>query len=246
VVSLTGLTNGSQYHWRARTRDAGGQTSGWVSFGGNAESASDVAVETAVPTGSIVIAGGDASTRTRSVTLALKCSDKKSGCRQMQLAQDGGAFSAPEPIAANRTWMLAGVDGVKTVAVRFLDGAGNVSKTYADTIALDTTAPVESGIAASPNPLPRVKTTTIRFRVADAVSGSCAADVRILDGGGRLMRKLPKTAKCPAGGAVSSVSWNGKNASGALVAAGTYTIEVVATDAAGNGSAVARGTVVMQ
>ena len=37
VVTVTGLMNGSQYHWRARTRDAAGLTSGWVSFGGNAE-----------------------------------------------------------------------------------------------------------------------------------------------------------------------------------------------------------------
>ena len=37
AVTVTGLANGTQYHWRARTRDAAGQTSGWVSFGGNAE-----------------------------------------------------------------------------------------------------------------------------------------------------------------------------------------------------------------
>ena len=46
VVSVTGLVNGSQYHWRARTRDAAGQTSGWASFGGNAETARDVGVDT--------------------------------------------------------------------------------------------------------------------------------------------------------------------------------------------------------
>ena len=36
-VTVTGLSNGVAYHWRARVRDAGGQVSAWVSFGGNAE-----------------------------------------------------------------------------------------------------------------------------------------------------------------------------------------------------------------
>ena len=63
VVSVTGLTNGSQYHWRARTRDAAGQTSGWVSFGGNAETARDVGVDTSAPSGSIVVASGSPWTK---------------------------------------------------------------------------------------------------------------------------------------------------------------------------------------
>jgi hypothetical protein len=101
VVSVTGLTNGSQYHWRARTRDAAGQTSGWVSFGGTAESARDVGIDTSAPTGSIVVANGSTWTRTSPVTLTLKCTDTRSGCSQMQLAQDAGAFTfrsrSPEP-----------------------------------------------------------------------------------------------------------------------------------------------------
>ena len=63
VVSVTGLTNGSQYHWRARTRDAAGQTSGWVSFAGNAETVRDVGVDTDAPSGSIVVASGSRGRR---------------------------------------------------------------------------------------------------------------------------------------------------------------------------------------
>jgi hypothetical protein len=180
------------------------------------------------------------------VSVRLKCSDKKSGCRQMQLSQDGGPFTLPEPYATNRTWTLTGGDGMKTVSVRYLDGAGNVSKTYSDTIALDTTAPAVSSVAATPNPFLLGKTATIRFREADAVSGSCPTEIRILDAGSRLVRKLTKTASCPAGGTMTSVGWNGKNTAGALVTAGTYTIEIVATDKAGNVSAAARATVVAQ
>ena len=45
-VTVTGLSNGLTYHWRARVRDAAGQVSGWASFGGNAETSGDVSVDT--------------------------------------------------------------------------------------------------------------------------------------------------------------------------------------------------------
>jgi hypothetical protein len=246
AVTVTGLANGTQYHWRARTRDAAGQTSGWVSFGGNAEIARDVGVDTAAPTGSIVVASGAAWSRTRSVSLALKCSDAKSGCSQMQLSQDGGPFTPPEPFATTRVWTLAGADGKKTVSVRYLDAAGNVSHVYSDPISLDTTGPVVGAITATPNPFRLGQTTTIRFRAADAVSATCPTDIRILDATGRLVRSLPKTAKCPAAGAATSVAWDGRDAARAPVPPGTYSIEIIATDAAGNTSSTGRASVIAQ
>jgi hypothetical protein len=248
AVTVTGLSNGTQYHWRARTRDAAGQTSGWVSFGANAESARDVGVDTAAPSGSIVVAKGSAWTRTPAVTLTLKCSDSRSGCSRMQLGQDGGPFTAPEPFATTRAWTLTGADGKKTVSVRYLDGAGNVSKAFPDTITLDTTGPVVTAVAATPSPFEHHlgQTTTIRFRTADALSGACPTTIRILDASGRLVKSFAKKVKCPAGGALTSLAWDGRNGSRALVPAGTYTIEVIATDLAGNTSTAARATVVAQ
>jgi subtilisin family serine protease len=245
-VSLAGLLNGVQYHWRARTRDAAGLTSAWVSFGGNLESARDLGVDTALPAGSIVIAAGKTWTTTRAVSLALKCTDTRSGCTLMQLAQDGGAFAPPVPFTTTATWSLSGPDGKKTLAVRFLDGAGNLSRAYTDTITLDTTAPTVTAVTATPNPFALGQYTTIRFRAADALSASCRAEARILDAGGRLVRTLVKTVLCPAAGALASVAWDGRNAARALVPPGTYTIDVTATDLAGNTSAVARGTVIAQ
>jgi BACON domain-containing protein len=43
------LTNSTNYHWRARARDQLGNTSGWVAFGGNLETATDFRI--AVPQG---------------------------------------------------------------------------------------------------------------------------------------------------------------------------------------------------
>jgi hypothetical protein len=43
-VMVSGLTNGSSYHWQARTVDSEGATSGWVAFAANPESAADFTV----------------------------------------------------------------------------------------------------------------------------------------------------------------------------------------------------------
>ena len=60
------------------------------------------------------------------------------------------------------------------------------------------------------------------------------------------MRSFSKTALCAVAGTLSSVAWDGRNAARTLVPPGTYTIEVVATDTAGNSSAIVRGSVVAQ
>ena len=48
-VTISGLWVGLGYHWRARTVDAAGATTDWVSFGGNAESEPDFSVEQTPP-----------------------------------------------------------------------------------------------------------------------------------------------------------------------------------------------------
>jgi hypothetical protein len=165
----------------------------------------------------------------------------------MQLVQGMGAFTPPETFVANHAFALGGADGKKTVNVRYIDGAGNVSRSYADTITLDTTAPVVTAVTASPNPFtPDVTTTTIRFRAADALSGTCHADIVIRNAGGGIVRSFGKNAGCAVAGTVTSTVWDGRNATRALVPPGTYTIEVVVTDLAGNASATVRGTVVAQ
>ena len=166
----------------------------------------------------------------------------------MQLSNDNVTFTPPEPFAATRTWTLAGGDATKTVYVRYLDTAGNVSWSFQDTIVMDTAGPVVGGITATPNPFsPQLgQTTTIRIPVSDKLSASCSLKIRILDAAGGLVRSMALTVACPPAGATTSVVWDGRNSAGPRVPAGTYTIEVTATDRAGNAGAVARGTVVAQ
>lgn len=247
-VTVTGLASGTAYHWRARVRDAGGQASAWVSFGGNAETSRDVSVDLAPPSGSVKIDGGAAWSDSATVSLALQCADPQSGCGAMQLSNDNVAFTPPEPFAATRTWTLAGGNATKTVYVRYVDRAGNVSKSFSDTIALDTSGPVVGAIAATPNPFsPQLnQTTAIRIPVSDNLSASCSLQIRILDAAGGAVKTISRKVPCPPAGATASVAWDGRNTSGGRVPAGTYTIEVTATDHAGNAGAGARGTVAVQ
>jgi hypothetical protein len=44
TVTVSGLTNGPSYHWRARTVDSAGGASGWIAFAGNPDTAADFTV----------------------------------------------------------------------------------------------------------------------------------------------------------------------------------------------------------
>jgi hypothetical protein len=52
-VTLFGLSNTEEYHWQARTKDGFGAYSAWVSFGANAESARDFAIDDTDPSGQV-------------------------------------------------------------------------------------------------------------------------------------------------------------------------------------------------
>ena len=92
-------------------------------------------------------------------------------------------------------------------------------------------------------PLP----SSVRIRIlAAGIDGLPAKDGTVLQAAGGLVKSLPRTVTCSPAGTTTSVVWDGRNAANVPVPAGTYTIEVAATDRAGNAGAVSRGTVVAQ
>ncbi|HEX5455988.1 MAG TPA: hypothetical protein VFW77_01340 [Candidatus Saccharimonadales bacterium] len=56
TVTLSGLSTNTQYHWQAKAQNAYG-SSGWASYGGNAESSADFGIDTSGPTGGTVYDG---------------------------------------------------------------------------------------------------------------------------------------------------------------------------------------------
>ena len=102
---------------------------------GNISTVSDnIALDTLPPAGSIIINGGAIYTSTVSVTLTVSTT----GAGQMCFSNDNSTWSAWEPCATSKPWILPGVDGNKTVFCQFKDEAGNLSGVGGRSIILRT------------------------------------------------------------------------------------------------------------
>jgi hypothetical protein len=115
--------------------------------------------DTTPPTGTVLVAGGDATTTDLVVDLDLSATDAGSGMgagAQMRFSNDGSTWTSPEPYATSRPgWSLSGnggssAAGTKTVYVRFRDVAGNWSTaSITDTIEYEGGATEEGGTGAT-------------------------------------------------------------------------------------------------
>lgn len=92
-------------------------------------------VDTTMPSGSISINAGAATTSTVNVTLALAASDAGSGIATMQISTNATLDGASAiDFASSKPLTLPAGDGTKTVFARYIDKAGNVSSTVSDSI----------------------------------------------------------------------------------------------------------------
>ncbi len=95
-----------------------------------------ILLDTTLPTGSIIINNGAATTATRSVTLKLTWADAGAGVSRMRFSDDGAHWTAWTPQTASRPYTLPAGLGYHTVRAQFLDGANNYSAVYNDYIKL--------------------------------------------------------------------------------------------------------------
>jgi hypothetical protein len=130
-----------------------------------------ILLDTTAPTGSIVINGGDTYTNSTTATLTLSAADGGSGVYQMRFSNNGTTWSTWEAYATSKAWTLTGGDGTKTVYVRFLDNAGNVSTSYSDNIILDTTAPTGSIVINGGDAYTNSTAATLTLSATDGGSG---------------------------------------------------------------------------
>ncbi|HYS07138.1 MAG TPA: LamG-like jellyroll fold domain-containing protein [Myxococcales bacterium] len=125
----------------ARARDVAGN----VGIAANVT----VIVDNQPPTGSVVINGDAAATRSTAATLTLSAADALGTVTQMRFSNTGTSFSTAEAYATTRAWTLSTGAGTKIVYAQFKDAAGNWSGSFTDTIVLDTTAPLISAVSVS-------------------------------------------------------------------------------------------------
>jgi len=100
-----------------------------------------VLVDTTIPTGHIEINTGNVFTTNLNVYLTFSAQDLN-GIKKMRIGNQANLSAVLwEPYAVNKSWTLTTGDGVKGVYVEFQDVNGLISRTYSDTIILDTTPP---------------------------------------------------------------------------------------------------------
>ena len=85
-----------------------------------------IILDTAAPTGSVVINGGAAATRDPRVTLGLQASDSLSGVAQMQFSSDGQTWTSWQAYGSAANLTLQPLAGRRSVFAHFKDRAGNI------------------------------------------------------------------------------------------------------------------------
>jgi hypothetical protein len=109
----------------------------------------DVLVNNGALTGTVVVNGNAAVTNSSTVTLTLSAAGSVSPVTHMRFSNSGTTYSLAEPYSPTKTWALSAGNGTKTVYAQFMNAAGNWSLPATDTIVLDATAPVVSGVTAA-------------------------------------------------------------------------------------------------
>ncbi|MBU1720592.1 MAG: Ig-like domain-containing protein, partial [Bacteroidetes bacterium] len=187
---------------------------------GNFNSAgTNITVDTVAPTGSVVIENNAAWTNSRAVALNLSASDNSGVVSSMRFANVGDTWSAWEAFALNKLWSLDPGDGIKTVSVQFMDGSGNQSDIFSDTIELDTVSPSFTVDATA------VIHTNVPSRTV-TVTGTREADA--------IVNVVVDTAAMPGVSYPTAISW--ECAINSLVA-GYNNVAITAIDGVGNESA---------
>jgi FtsP/CotA-like multicopper oxidase with cupredoxin domain len=90
---------------------------------------------------SVLINGGAAYTNLLNVSLALTATDP-SGITKMQVACDGVTFTSEEPFTVTRACTVPAGDGLKTVAIKYIDSLGTIYDPVVAQITVDTVVPV--------------------------------------------------------------------------------------------------------
>jgi hypothetical protein len=181
--------------------------------------------DTTPPAGTITINGAAAATKTAAVTLTLSATDNSGAISQMQVSNDGTAYSAPEAYATSKSWTLSAGDGAKTVSAKFKDAAGNWSAAISDGITLDTTAPTISGVSHG---TPAATSTTITWTTSEAATSQVEHGPTASYGALTPIDATLRTSH--------SVALSG------LTAATTYYYRARSSDAAGNERLGSQGT----
>ena len=140
-------------------------------------------LDTAPPTGTILVNNNLSVTNSTAAALGLTWSDGAgSGVVRMRFSGDGAHWTAWESLKAARMHTLPGPDGYNTVRVQFLDAAGNRSTVYNDYIRLDRVVPTGTIIINGGALTTATRSVTLGLTWSDG-TGSGVVRMRFSDDG---------------------------------------------------------------
>lgn len=143
-----------------------------------------IVLDTAAPSGTVVINSGDTFTNNRPVSLAITSNDATSGTSYMQVSNYSNFSGASwEPISGSKSLNLSSGDGTKTIYIRFRDNAGNISGTFSDTIVLDTVTPTGTIEVTTEDGLSKTADTSVVLTLTGSDDRSGLAGIQLSNNG---------------------------------------------------------------
>ena len=118
------------YYLRVAARDESGQLSAW-------QTAAIWQYDPAPPTGTLSLSGAGNTTKSLPVTLELAAADDGGVVAEMRFSRNGRTWTAWEPFAAYKQWLLEESAEPQVVYAQVRDAAGNVSEVMDATITAD-------------------------------------------------------------------------------------------------------------
>jgi hypothetical protein len=214
--------------WPVGTYQVTAVTDDSIYLAGSTDAGAIKVVDVTPPIGTATIESGNNLTTSRAVYVQAPASDGPREVTDVALSNDGASWTIKPYISWNTDvgWLLSDGDGLKTVRVKWRDGAGNWSAVKTDTIILDSTAPAG--------------TTSIADGAAYTVTSSITVSVPATDG----LSGMSRVALSNDGAAWTEKPYAAEVAWSLGTAQGTRVVHVKWRDVAGTWSAVKSDTIV--
>lgn len=171
--------------WTLSTGDA--VKTVWVRYKDNAGNWSDpvsdtIKLDTTAPTVSkFVIQDDKPYYNSHSVYLNLKITDAFSGIKEVYISNNNSTWTT-FAYAEKINWTLTSGDGNKTVYMKVLDIAGNMSSVVSDTIFIDTVKPTGSIVINNGDEQTMSRDVKIKITFSDNSGGSGIKTVKVIEG----------------------------------------------------------------
>ena len=178
-----------------------------------------IVLDTTAPVlGEFIIQGGRAYYNSNTANITFKATDNFSGIREMYVSNDNATW-ATMPYTESFSWNLTTGDGTKTVYIKLVDVAGNISAVISRSIVIDKVKPTGTLVISNGNEQTMSRDVKLTLKFADDRSG--VEIIKIQEDGSEYV--FPSTPTSP-----TTIDWRLSQGTGLKI------VHMVLVDRAGN------------